>query len=130
MSRWIRRWDGVISMGWLIVTIAIFLFYGGSFVPQLFGKPDQILRLLVKLCMLVLLSTHYIFVLCSKIRSLFKAATPRLCWATTLNVRYLIKRAQFLDMPSRGQYTDDNPFIRKRMNTSYSRIVISISQFQ
>ncbi|PIK46965.1 hypothetical protein BSL78_16159 [Apostichopus japonicus] len=102
MSRWIRRWDGVISMGWLIVTIAIFLFYGGSFVPQLFGKPDQILRLLVKLCMLVLLSTHYIFVLCSKIRSLFKAATPRLCWATTLNVRYLIKRAQFLDMPSRG----------------------------
>ncbi|XP_071814697.1 uncharacterized protein [Apostichopus japonicus] len=101
-SRLSRRCGGVISMAWLTVVLGGLLCYSGSFLPKLFGEPDQVLSLLLKLTLVALMATHYIFILCSKIRSIFKVAACRLCWATTFNVRYLIKRAQFLDLANRG----------------------------
>lgn len=103
LSKWGCRLNGVFSIGWLVIALAILCYYIGSFVPQLYGNPDDILKLLIKLTFFVLLATHYVIALCSKLRSVFKCAAPRLSWATSFNVRYLIKRAQYLDMSNRGK---------------------------
>lgn len=102
LSRWSRRWNGVISLVWLFIVLTILLCGFLSFFGQLFGKAEEVLKLIQMLTLYMLLSVSYIFILCSKIRSFFKSSANRLFWTTTLNVRYLVKRAQILDMPNRG----------------------------
>lgn len=102
LCRWSRRWNGVISLVWLIIVLSVLLCGICSFLPQLFGKSEEILKLFTMMTLYTLLSVHYIIILCSKVRSLLKNSANRLFWTTTVNVRYLVKRAQILDMPNRG----------------------------
>ncbi|PIK46106.1 hypothetical protein BSL78_17019 [Apostichopus japonicus] len=102
ISQWAQRLNGVISSGWLMVAIAVLVYDLGSFLLPLFGSRQEILNLIMMLSLYVLLAVHYIFAFCSKLRSIFKSAVPKLAWATCLNARYLVKRAQLLDMSNRG----------------------------
>lgn len=97
-----RRWNGIISNGWFVVALAILTYEFCSVFLRLYGKSEEILNFLLTLTLYQLLMVHYAFTMCSKIHSIFKASVPRLYWSTTLNVRYLIKRAQMLDLPNRG----------------------------
>lgn len=103
LCRWSRRWNGVITLVWLIIVLSVLLCGICSFLPQLFGKSEEILKLFTMMTLYTLLSVHYIIILCSKVRSLLKNSANRLFWTTTVNVRYLVKRAQILDMPNRGR---------------------------
>lgn len=88
---------------WLFTALIILLCGFFSFFGQLFGKTEELLKLLQMLTMYTLLSVSFICALCSKIRSFFKSSVNRLFWTTTLNARYLVKRAQILDLPNRGR---------------------------
>lgn len=101
-SLWNHKGSSVISTLILLAAISMLLYDLALFLPKLFGKSDEILHLLIMLTLFIMLFVHHAMCLCSKFRSHFKSEANRFCWATTLNARYLVKRAQVLDLQEKG----------------------------
>lgn len=92
----------MLSTTWLLFGAALLMLDFCTFFPRLYAQPDKILHLLHTLSLFIAIVVPLALCLCSKIRSYFKSGVPKLNWASSLNIRYLIKRAQILDLPNRG----------------------------
>lgn len=71
---------------------------------KLWSSPGHTMELLTEIGLFLFVVSNVVVVLCSKLRSIFKEGCPFLFWATALNVRYIIKRAQFLDLHNKGLF--------------------------
>lgn len=70
-------------------------------IGDMFGKRKKLLHLLSYSSFLCALAIYPVMNLCSKVRSSLSGRGPGL-WATSLNVRFIIRRLQFLDLQKNG----------------------------
>ncbi|KAJ8029940.1 hypothetical protein HOLleu_29476 [Holothuria leucospilota] len=101
-TSWNHKGSGALSCCVLLLTIAALLFEMSYYVSAMWAKPEQTLRLLNRFTIFILLVTPSLLCLCSKLRSMLRSAVPYLSWASTFNARYIIRRAQILDLPRKG----------------------------
>ena len=89
--------------------VMVFAFLSATFydsfinLMRMWANPEEIINLINKICLMTLLASYFMVALLSKIRKLTQKEFPCLAWATTWNVRYIVKRAQLLDLPRRGE---------------------------
>ncbi|XP_071813737.1 uncharacterized protein [Apostichopus japonicus] len=102
VKRWCLKWNRMLSTTWLLFGAALLMLEFCTLFPRLYAQPDKMLQLLNILSLFIAITIPLALCLCSKIRSYFKSGVPKLNWASSLNIRYLIKRAQLLDLPNRG----------------------------
>ncbi|KAJ8029942.1 hypothetical protein HOLleu_29478 [Holothuria leucospilota] len=101
-TSWNHKGSDALSSCVLLLTIAALLYDMSYHVSAFWAKPEQILRLLNQFTFFILLVAHSLFCLCSKLRSMLRSAVPCLSWASTFNARFIIRRAQILDLPRKG----------------------------
>ncbi|XP_071814186.1 uncharacterized protein [Apostichopus japonicus] len=102
VTRWNHKGSGLLSMGMITIFLSASFYDNILNMEKMWGHSEEIINLINKLCLLTLLASYFLVALLSKLRSHMKGDVPCLAWATTWNVRYLIKRAQLLDLPSKG----------------------------
>ncbi|KAJ8037280.1 hypothetical protein HOLleu_18060 [Holothuria leucospilota] len=102
IGRWNHKGSGVLAFCLLLSYISVLLYDFGYFIPKMWGKPEEKLRFINKVVLFLFLVSYPVLAILSKIRSFLKASAPHISWATTLNARYLIRRAQYLDLSTRG----------------------------
>ncbi|PIK42423.1 hypothetical protein BSL78_20719 [Apostichopus japonicus] len=100
--RWYHKGEKFLSTAWLLCALCLLVYGLYLIIPRLFAKPDQILHLILKMTFYCAIVAPILLLFCSKIRSCFKFNVRKLGWASSLNLRYLIRRAQILDLPKRG----------------------------
>lgn len=101
-SIWNHKGSGALSLCVLLLTIAALVYETSFYVSVSWAKPEQTLSLLNRFTIFVLLISHSILCLSSMLRSMLRSAVPYLSWASTLNARFIIRRAQILDLPGKG----------------------------
>ncbi|KAJ8037283.1 hypothetical protein HOLleu_18063 [Holothuria leucospilota] len=82
--------------------IGVIVYDVGDYFSVKWGKSDQTLHLLKNISFYAFAISYPLISLCSKLRSVLVENVPFLAWASTLNARYLIKRAQYLGLPEKG----------------------------
>ncbi|KAJ8037282.1 hypothetical protein HOLleu_18062 [Holothuria leucospilota] len=102
VDRWNHRGSSVISIVVLVLLLGLWIWDMSYPFIKLWSSPGHTMELLTEIGLFLFVVSNVVVVLCSKLRSIFMEGCPFLFWASALNVRYIIKRAQFLDLHNKG----------------------------
>ncbi|KAJ8037284.1 hypothetical protein HOLleu_18064 [Holothuria leucospilota] len=102
-SAWNHRGSTTLSIFMNLCCIAVVVYDASYYMPKMWAKSDQTLHMLNKAAFFLFAIWYPAISLCSKIRSIMVDDAPYLSWTSTLNARYLVKRAQFHNLAEKGK---------------------------
>lgn len=109
VTSWNTPYSKFISIMGVTFAMAFILYDLAFYVHHMLGDQRQLLHFISYCGFLACLSTYPVLNICSKIRSFLgqNGKFSDISWATTLNLRFIIRRLQVLDLHKKGKVRYD-----------------------
>ncbi|XP_071796550.1 uncharacterized protein [Asterias amurensis] len=102
VDNWNHRGSTILSIIWPLTLLALVIYDFSFYLKNYWGKREQIIRLISYSTFLLFTVSTPLLSVFTSIYNMMRGRQRNFCWSSVLNIRYIVKRLQYLELVEHG----------------------------